>query len=351
MAGRTKLFAAFLAAVFTLSAACASPAGPEDPVLTLMIYMTGSDLESGNGAATIDIMEMLGTGTDPSKVNVILCTGGTKRWQGSIPNGGLCVWQVSGSDLHRLESLEQASMGNPGTLSMFLDYAANRFPARKYALILWNHGAGPMNGVCFDELFTENKMKDGLSLNELRRALADSPFSPEFPLEWIGFDACLMASVETAQTCAPYARYMIASQETEPWHGWNYRFLGGLSGDMTGEDAGKLISESYCGSGTEERGKLTLSCIRLDEMPAVAAAMEQLFSDLGTGLDAGSFPVIARGRRRAKSFGRGSTGSEYDLADLYSLAGEFEGIAPERAAALQEAVDRAVVLSEGCGED
>ena len=46
--------------------------------------------------------------------------------------------------------------------------------------------------------------------------------------EWIGFDACLMSSVETAFMCAPYAEYMIASQEVEPGSGWNYAFLSGI---------------------------------------------------------------------------------------------------------------------------
>ncbi|MCR5235609.1 MAG: hypothetical protein K6E34_00220 [Lachnospiraceae bacterium] len=34
--------------------------------------------------------------------------------------------------------------------------------------------------------------------------------------DFIGFDACLMATVETAYMLSPYADYMIASEEFEP---------------------------------------------------------------------------------------------------------------------------------------
>ena len=40
--------------------------------------------------------------------------------------------------------------------------------------------------------------------------------------EFVGFDACLMGTVETAGLMASYARYMVASQETEPGCGWEY---------------------------------------------------------------------------------------------------------------------------------
>ena len=54
-----------------------------------------------------------------------------------------------------------------------------------------------------------------LSIEELENALDASPFKDE-KLEWLGFDACLMSSVEVAACIAPYSHYMVASQETEP---------------------------------------------------------------------------------------------------------------------------------------
>ena len=52
-------------------------------------------------------------------------------------------------------------------------------------------------------------------------------FSASFdgqPFELIGFDACLMASVEMASVASPYAKYMVASEEVEPGSGWDYGY-------------------------------------------------------------------------------------------------------------------------------
>jgi hypothetical protein len=38
----------------------------------------------------------------------------------------------------------------------------------------------------------------------------------------IGFDACLMGSLEVLSMTAPYADYAVLSQETEPSMGWAY---------------------------------------------------------------------------------------------------------------------------------
>ena len=41
-------------------------------------------------------------------------------------------------------------------------------------------------------------------------------------IDIVGFDSCYMAMVEIAYEVAPYARYMVASQESEEKDGWNY---------------------------------------------------------------------------------------------------------------------------------
>ena len=39
----------------------------------------------------------------------------------------------------------------------------------------------------------------------------------------IGFDACLMASLEVAEVMKTYTDFLLASEETEPGHGWNWK--------------------------------------------------------------------------------------------------------------------------------
>ena len=48
--------------------------------MTLMIYMTGSDLEAEYSAATHDIQEMVKSRFDQQQVNLVIMTGGSKDW-------------------------------------------------------------------------------------------------------------------------------------------------------------------------------------------------------------------------------------------------------------------------------
>ncbi|MDO4867801.1 MAG: clostripain-related cysteine peptidase [Clostridia bacterium] len=341
-----KRWLRLLAVALALPLACAATPAvrAEDArsVLTLMVYVTGSDLESAAGAATADIAEMARSGVDTDAVSVVLCTGGSKRWQAAFPSDEVCYYRLDGRRPAQLERVGAASMGAPDTLCRFLNYACGQFPAQQYALILWDHGGGPMEGVCFDEL----NDRDSLSLSELDQALARSPFGAGETLEWIGFDACLMSAVETAHTCAPYARYMIASQETEPGEGWDYSFLGDLLPGMNGADAGRAIIDRFVAQGTPESLQ-TLSCVDLSGLEAVESAMDALFADLDDRLNADSFSEISNDRQSTKGFGRAATGSDYDLVDLYHLAERCRDESPAASDALQSALEAAVVHCDG----
>ena len=62
---------------------------------------------------------------------------------------------------------KSANMGISQTLSAFVDYCTENYPADHYGLILWNHGGGPLWGYGSDELFKN----DSLLLEELRSAM------------------------------------------------------------------------------------------------------------------------------------------------------------------------------------
>lgn len=111
-------------------------------------------------------------------------------------------------------------MGNPATLSQFLRIGQSAFPADNYGLIFWNHGSGSVGGFGYDECYPDDRF---LSLREIGEALESSRLSDNKKYAFIGFDACLMATLETASVLSPYADYMIASQELEPGGGWDYR--------------------------------------------------------------------------------------------------------------------------------
>ncbi len=67
-------------------------------------------------------------------------------------------------------------------------------------LILWDHGGGAVSGFGYDE--HSNNEEDTLTIDKLKKALKES----ETKFEFIGFDACLMANIETAYSIKYYAK-------------------------------------------------------------------------------------------------------------------------------------------------
>ncbi len=91
---------------------------------TIMIYMNGSDLESENGAATEDMIEMLESGVSSENVNIVLFTGGANRWQNDVvPENECVVWEIADGTLNEITGVGLVNMGNAGTLSSFIDFS------------------------------------------------------------------------------------------------------------------------------------------------------------------------------------------------------------------------------------
>ena len=193
----------------------------EDGTYTLMIYLCGSDLETRGGAATKNIAEML-TAQLPENTKVIIQTGGANKWRDyGISAEHSNRYEISGGELVRIEQNAPVNMGLCASFSDFLLWGEENYPAEHRSVILWNHGGGSMKGVCNDEQF----YNDALSLPELQSAFSQAFGFSGRKYEFVGFDACLMATYDVACILEPYANYMIASEELEPSSGWDYKTL------------------------------------------------------------------------------------------------------------------------------
>jgi hypothetical protein len=159
---------------------------------TLMVYMCGTDLESDGGCATADLKEMIASGVKTGgNVNVFVQTGGTKKWatKGMTNRKGE-RWTLSKDGIERVDSLGEIDMGDGDTFTAFLQYGFENYPADRYGLVLWDHGAGATDGVCYDEI-------SGNSLNMAKIYTALTAASSEAnyrKFSFVGFDACLMAN-------------------------------------------------------------------------------------------------------------------------------------------------------------
>lgn len=320
-----------------------------DDTYTIMIYMVGSDLETNIQAASSDILEMLNSGVDTTKTNVLICTGGASQWALDIPNDKMSIFHmIDSEDATTVEVVGEAegvNMGESEALAALLEIGYYDYPADHYSLICWDHGAGPIGGFGYDEVY-----EDMLYFNELKDAMDMSPFGNEEKLEWIGFDACLMATIEMANLFSEYANYMIASEEAEEGCGWDYSFLSIFDSTADTEKIAKRIIDSYEDHVNENASiwyhpDITLSCMDLSKTDVVAEAMDMLFTEMDGKLDdIGGYTSLAKLRSEVKAFGKSqSNESGYDLVDLGDLADVMSENYPKEAKSLNKAIDELVV--------
>ena len=294
------------------------PMGGDD--WTVLVYLCGTDLESEAIAAYLDIQELL-SAKHADGVNIIFQTGGTNDWYDASFNELRCQRFIVGENgLELVHEKLVSNMGDPSTLSDFVTWGAKNYPANNMGLIFWNHGGGSISGVCFDERFNY----DSLTLSEIDKALNDSFDSMTEKFEFIGFDACLMATLETANILVPYANYMIASQESEPAGGWDYTALQSYlayNKDADGVQLGTELGNSYyrqCEIMISDSWA-TFSVVDLSKIDPLLRAFNHAAKDI---YENRRFTDVVRAIREADNFGGNNSSEGY--SNMVDLGGMIE---------------------------
>ena len=311
---------------------------------TVMVYMCGSDLESKGEAATLNLCEILSV-DDPEKVNVLVETGGCKEWSdeaAKIDPETLGFYSFGEDGMHLEKTEPLRSMGDPENLKDFIAWGRKTRPADKYMIIFWDHGGGSTTGVCFDELYDG----DCLTLAELKKAFTEA----DVPFEVIGFDACLMATLENAEALQGYGHYMIASQELEPGGGWDYTdYLNFLGSDlsMDGQKLGKRIADGFMQKCeiTEEDDMSTLSVTDLTRIPQLSAAYRRLSLEMVLSTqDTGNLRKITQGASSAERLGPNTDADGYtNMIDLGDMVKKTESVLNQNADSVTKALENAVI--------
>lgn len=294
-------------------------------------YLCGSDLESGGGFATGDLGELLEVKL-PENVKVVIETGGSSVWHNDFVDATKLQRYVYDSEgLKLVDEQPSASMGEAQTLADFLSFARTNFPAEKTAVVFWNHGGGSVSGAAFDELYDN----DSLTLDEMYAAFSSvwEPSAENQPLELIGFDTCLMATVDVANTFATLAHYMVASEECEPANGWYYsHWVGALAENpaMDGEALGKIICDSYY-AGCEAVGTQDNTTLSLTDLSKIGPLLTAYETFGGEALAAacenpGFFSQFARVATKSENYGGNTKEQGYtNMVDLGHMARQCVG--------------------------
>ncbi len=321
-------------------------------------YLCGSNLEDDNGSASEDLGEMLSV-ILPENVKVVIQTGGSNSWrhEGINPEKSQRFLAENGA-LTLLEEQEKQNMGETQTLEDFLRFASENYPAERTMAIIWNHGGGTLGGAAFDQQYD----MDALSLPEMREAFTSvfDENEENQPLDIIGFDACLMATVDTAATFSDIASYLVASEDMEPGVGWEYEgWMNTLAENPTVEPL--ELSISICDSymlGIENSPRpqdvdsSTLSVTNLSNFEALVEAYNAYGRRaLQLAANKPSFVnYVGQVSREVDNFG-GNTRWQgyYDMADLGDFASKTAHLMPEESEQIQAAIEACVEYNV-CGD-
>lgn len=312
-------------------------------------YLCGSDLETNYSAATNDLAEMMEVDM-PDNIKVVIQTGGSAQWQNDIISAdtlGRYVYDNQG--LWLAEEQPLANMGDAQTFKDFLSFGKTNFPAKHTAVIMWNHGGGSVSGAAFDELYG----MDSLSLPEMYQAFSETfGANPQNqPIDIIGFDTCLMATIDTAYTFSDIGKYLVASQELEPGNGWLYSgWIGAIANNpkVTPLELSKAICDSYVDGCIEAQTQdnITLSVTDLSRVSNLLAAYDDFGKEALASaiMNPSFFAHFSQIANNVENYGGNTREQGYtNMTDLGTLALKSMELLPETSMAVVDQLTDCVV--------
>jgi hypothetical protein len=288
----------------SLPAPSAAPAGqPEgggQKEWTILVFLNAkNDLESF-GMGDMNEMERVGSG---NKFNVVVQLGRSGGYDTSDGNwsGVRRYYMVRDEAPSRisspvLEDLGAVDMGDYRELVKFVNWGKGRYPAEKYLLIVWNHGAG-WPGISFDD-----DTGGYISTPQLAQALAQTG-----GVDVMATDACLMQMAEVAYELKDFAKYIVGSEETIPGRGYGYhkilRRLKFNSG-RGAESMGSMLTRTYGQYMVADKGA-TLSSLDASQLPELARLMDG-FARTAMASDAETKNALKEARDEAYAYAEAS---------------------------------------------
>ncbi len=220
-----------------------------------------------------------------------------------------------------LEDRGRADMGSWKELVSFIEWSKAHYPARRYALVLWDHGYGwkpvdSANSADFNNLkgfSLDDETGHEFSIPQMAEALRVTG-----GVDFLMLDGCNMGMASVAYELRHGAAALTASEETEPGVVVRYaQFLGMLNARpwMGPEEFAANTVTTYRDyflnmNGDPEGAPVTQSALRLGKMNA----FRQKLDAWAAAAMKAERPVLLRAKAKAKVFGE-----DPDYKDLYDF--------------------------------
>lgn len=319
---------------------------------TVMFYMDGADLEEKHASATDSIQEIINSSVDTDANNILIYTGGCNLWHNyNIPTDKDCIYLLRNGTLNLLMEYPASNVGKQETLQTFMDYCVTNYPAQQYGLVLSDHGGGPNIGVCEDQ----RNNRDTLSMEELQGAFSSVGFGPDNKMEFVIFECCLMASIETANCIKDYANYMIGSENVSYTYGSDYSFVESFDTCNSGADIGKAFVDKFYSASIDNVTSLvsqgysydnvydvTYSCLDLSKVDQLEQTLDDFFKEINNQ------PLMKLAVSLGSYDARGVAvidGTSWDLIDLKDFVSQYEAYYPQNVGMINNAMDELVVYN------
>lgn len=249
-----------------------------------------------------------------------------------------------------LEDMGQGvDMGSADTLREFIRWARARYPADRYALVIWNHGSGWRTrqargrAVSFDD-----QLGTYINIWELPSAIRPSSNDPM--LDVLLFDASLMQMLEVVYECRNSARIIVGSEESPPGEGYPYHEI--LQPIVANPDlppaqwAQEVVNRFVAWYQREYPFyyNITQSAVDTSQIEAVADAL----SSLADALIQQRTLYVESLRQARENAQRYSTYDEYkDLWHVTSLIQQYtnDPLLTQRVNALHQAMSQAIIAN------
>jgi len=272
---------------------------------TVMVYINGKNNLEDAALYNMNQMEIVGS---TAKMNVVVetgrLTGKDSDTHKPVEGGWTGVrryliandFQPSTTDQAELKSrytrsmgkinspvvqeLPKTDMGDYKAAVDFVKWSRENYPAKKYMLILWDHGAGWMDplkkksegagksrAISFDD--ETGNFIGTVEIGKLVREAGG--------VNVLGFDACLMQMAEVAYEVKDSAKIILGSEEVVPEDGIDYTgFLAKLSSNPSAspEEAAGYAAEAFNKYYASSGKTATMSVIRSDALPGLASSLD-----------------------------------------------------------------------------
>jgi hypothetical protein len=331
---------------------------------TVMVYLDSDNNLESAGIDDINEMEIAGSTTDVNivvqvdRVPYSVLAANNQGYADDTSNGNWTntrrYYITQDFDPIQINSqlksdLGELNMGDPQTLIDFTDWATINYPAKKYLLVIWNHGGGFRSlNLTKDIAWDDTSGGDKITMPELEYALSAISAQIGEKIDVVGMDACFMAMTEVAYQIKDYADILVTSEESVPFNGWPYdTILGELAGNpliSSGQLAADIVDKyifSYPYS------KVTQSAIDLSYMDTLAGQLSNL-----------ALAIMSDSSTTKSKYVLASKSSQYygdwDFIDLFDFCNQLLAYSNSLevkniASSIQQTLNYAVIKSEYSG--